>query len=221
MRAAGLLALLLTVCLLPAASAQVPEPAEAVALACATVGGVDPAARELLPVCEQAEPQSSAPAEEDAAAAAPAPPATPQDAEALAQEVLEEVQRIPQDPAGAPERLLAIVATLVQFVRDLIGIPGAIGAHMGASLADARDAAEALADAASTGAADAARATGEGIAKAARATAVAVAALVDVLRPDTASGARGTVAREVPVAGDAVEGLLGLPLRELREPLAG
>lgn len=208
---------LLALLLVPLASAQSPE--EAVALACDTVGGVDPAARELLPVCARAEPQP--PAQEEDAAAPPAPtaspaPAAPQDVEDLAEDVTEEVQRIPEDPAGAPERLLDIIDRVVDFVRELLGLPGAAIDALQGALLNTRDAALAAVDGAREGIATA----GGRIADAAKTTVERVGALLDMLVPDR-DAERATPTKErLPSVTREVDGLLELPRRELGQVLA-
>lgn len=132
--AALVLATIATTCL-PAAAAQAPDPSSVVAEACAAVGSVEPQARDLIPVCPREEPAAAPVATEEAAAPRAPEPATPQDVQALADEVIEDAKKIPEDPAGAPERLLSIVATIVQFVKELLEIPGKVGDAIGAGLA--------------------------------------------------------------------------------------
>lgn len=119
----AVLLLSLVLCL-PASSAQVPaapDPSEAVELACATAGDIEPQARDLVPVCARAQPQPPAAPEAGAEAEAPSPQTVPE----LATEILDDAKEIPNDPASAPDRLLIIVATVVQFVEDLLAAPGA------------------------------------------------------------------------------------------------
>lgn len=132
--AALVLATIATTCL-PIAAAQAPDPSSVVAEACAAVGGLDPQARDLIPLCPREEPAGPSPAAAEEQAAAPPPPATPQDVPQLAAEVLEDARKIPQDPASAPERVLSIVATIVQFVKDLLELPGKVGDAIGEGLA--------------------------------------------------------------------------------------
>lgn len=157
MRLGSLALLLLSLTCLPYASAQVPvppaDPAEAVALACATVEGVEPQARELLPVCDVAEPQPPAAPDEEAPAQAPA---TPQTAPELADEILADAQAIPEDPESAPDRIQAILATILQFLRDAIGAPGTAIAELQADVGELRASVSAAAKDATQGARDAA-----------------------------------------------------------------
>ena len=117
---------LLLLALTPLAAAQVPEPpdpSEVVDQACALLP-VD------VPVCPQQEPPGPAPQqpEEHEHEAPPAPPASPQSAQQLVDEAREDVQGVVEDPASAPDRVASLVATLVQFVKDLLDVP-AQGAH--------------------------------------------------------------------------------------------
>lgn len=214
MRAA--LGLVLLLGFLPLASAQVPE--DPVLLACDTIGGVDPAARDLVPVCARAEPQP--PTQQDDGATPPAPtapaPVAPQDVEDLVADITDEVQRIPEDPAGAPERLAAIVARVVDFVRELLGLPGAAIDALQGALLDARDATLAAVDGAREGIATAAGRIAEG----ARTTAERVGALLDMLVPDR-DAERATPTKErLPSVMREVDGLLELPRGELGQVLA-
>ena len=142
----GIVAALALLASLPLAAAQVPDPTPLVETACAAVGSADPQARELIPVCPREEPAGpAAAAEETAAPAAPAP-ATPQDVQSLAGEIVEDVKAIPNDPSSAGARILSIVATVVQFVKDLLELPAqgaqAVGdafAAAGAAIAGAAD----------------------------------------------------------------------------------
>ena len=129
----ALLAAFALLLLVPVASAQAPDPAEVVAEACSAVGGVLPQARDLLPVCPRADPAPATAADEERAH----PPA-PEEAAQLVEEVLEDVRAIPEDPASAGERVASILATLVQFVRDVLG-------STGDGVADAREALDAAA----------------------------------------------------------------------------
>ncbi|HET6404508.1 MAG TPA: hypothetical protein VFH78_07665 [Candidatus Thermoplasmatota archaeon] len=119
----GIVAALALIASTPPVSAQAPEPDALVEAACATVGAADPQARALLPLCPRDEPAAAAPAEAQAEAPAAPAPASPEGVQELVGEIVEDVQAIPEDPAGAPERLLAIVATLVQFAKDVLGLP--------------------------------------------------------------------------------------------------
>lgn len=208
--------LVLALLLVPLASAQVPD--DPAGLACDTVGDVDPTARDLLPLCARAEPQPPARHDHDATPPAPTAPApvAPEDAEDLAADVTDEVQRIPEDPAGAADRLAAVVAHVVDFVRELLGLPGA-GLHaLQTTLLDARDAALDAVEAAREGLATA----GERIADGARATVERVGALLDWLAPQKDAGHRGLAQEQVPDAAREVDGLLELPGRELGQVLA-
>lgn len=204
MRAA--LGLLVLLAFVPLASAQVPE--DPVMLACDAVGDVDPAARDLLPVCARAEPQP--PAQEDDAAAPPAPsappaPVAPQDAEDLAADITAEVERIPEDPAGAPDRLAAIVARVVGFVRELLDLPGAALDTLQTALLDAREGVQSGLERAG----DAMAAAGVRIADAATTLREAV---VSLLSPERAEDVRAADREPVGRAREAVDGLLELPV---------
>jgi hypothetical protein len=149
-----LVALLALSALLPLASAQVPDPADAVAQACALAGD----ARDLLPMCPQEEP--AAPQQAQEAAAQDAHDHGAQDAPQAAQDVAGEAQDaagdVADDPTTAPDRVAALAATLLQFLKDLLSLP-ALGANaawdgmagVGAAVAGA---ASAAADAVSSGA---------------------------------------------------------------------
>ena len=141
------LALFATLASLPQAVAQVPDPAPVVETACAAVGAADPQARDLIPVCPRVEPAAPAPAPEEAAAPAAPAPASPQDVARLGEEVVEDVKAIPNDPASAGARLLSIVATVVQFVKDLLELPMQGSAAVGDALATAGVAVATAADA--------------------------------------------------------------------------
>lgn len=125
------LAFLALLALAPLAAAQAPDPGALVGAACATVGGVNPDVEDALPVCPRA--PDPAPAEPAAAHEHPAaPPAKPQDAQQLAQDAVDAAQGAVQDPASAPSRLVGLVATVVQFVKDVLtGIGG--GLHAGST----------------------------------------------------------------------------------------
>jgi len=143
MRPALVLASLALLLAAPLAAAQVPDPGQVVDAACATVGGVNPDVESKLPVCPRA--PDPAPADPTAAQEhqhdpAPAAPPQPQDAPALAQEAAQQAQGAAQDPASAPSRILALVATIVQFVKDLIGGVGAGFTAAGTGLHDAASA---------------------------------------------------------------------------------
>lgn len=157
MRLGSLALLLLSLTCLPYALAQVPtppaDPVEAVALACATVEGVEPQARELLPICDVAEPQPPAAPDEEAPAQGPA---APQTAPALVDEILAEAQAIPEDPESAPDRIQAILATILQFIKDAIGAPGTAIAKLQADVGELRASVNAVAKDATQGARDAA-----------------------------------------------------------------
>lgn len=118
----------------PLAAAQVPAPpapGDVVAAAC----GVANAAPVHVPVCPIADPP--APADPNAPHEHPgvpdAPPASPQDAQALAQDAAGQAQGAAQDPQSAPDRAAAVVATIVQFVKDLLHLPAVAGAHVHAA----------------------------------------------------------------------------------------
>lgn len=137
MRRAAILLVLLT--LLPVASAQAPDPADAVPLACAAVGSVDPGARDLLPVCARAEPSAPQaagdPAHDHGAAGDPAA------AGSLVQDAQDTAGDVVEDPASAPDELAALVATVVQAVKDLIGIPVAAARDLASAASEGLDAA--------------------------------------------------------------------------------
>lgn len=145
MRVLGFVAALALLSTLPPASAQVPDPSEAVNLACTSVGSVAPQARDLIPLCPRDEPVTQ-PSTERPAAAPPAPPGppSPEDVATLAEEIAEEAQAIPEDPTSAGDRILAIVAIVVEFVKDLLSIPvsaaAAVGDAIGAAVAAVGDA---------------------------------------------------------------------------------
>lgn len=109
--------LVLLVSLAPAAAAQAPpapDPEAVVALAC----GLDRTVGEALPVCPREEPAAPQPAE--APAHAHEEPA-PQAVDAFAAEAVETVEEVAEDPEKAPTLLVGLVATVLQFVRDLVG----------------------------------------------------------------------------------------------------
>lgn len=108
----------LLLALVPSSSAQ--DPGEVVALLCDATGN-------QLPVCPQQDPQPAQPAA-PAQEAAPQPQADPaQDpagaAGSLAADAQDAVQGSAQDPASAPDRIVGLLATLVQMVKDLLGLP--------------------------------------------------------------------------------------------------
>lgn len=173
----------LALTLLPTAAAQ--DPADVVALVCDATGG-------QLPVCPQQDPQPAQPAE-PAPEAAPAPQADPaQDpagaAGTLAGDAQDAVQDSAQDPAGAPDRVAGFLATLVQMVKDLLGLPAA-------GAAAAWDASVDGVLAAGEGIAAGAQAAGDAAVGAYDATALALSGAFDA-----AGGALGA-------AWDAVSGL--------------
>ena len=244
MRLGSVAALLLLSCLLslPAAMAQAPplppapaDPGEALALACAAVGQVDPSVRDALPVCDQPDPAAPVPGEEEGhaheePAAAPVP-AAPEDAQDLADEIAEDAQAIPEDPAGAPERLMSILATVVQFVRDLIG--GILGAPLqllrnaGAGLEAIGGGIGVVAKGAASAIGDAAAAIGDGAKGAADATRQALAdlgakvsALLDALKPGDAAGAPAQGRDAVADAQQRADGLLELARGQVGQVLA-
>lgn len=193
------LALLL---MMPLAHAQAPEPGTVVEAACAAAGAAD--LDEAIPLCPQVDPAAPAPADEAAEAHDHDAPANPQEALDLAGEAVDTVQSVPEDPAGAPEALAAFVATLVQFVKDLLGIPAALGANAAESLDALGAAAEAARDAvggAAEGARDAVGGAVQGV----------VDAVKDLLaRPEAPTPVRAPA--RVPAADEAgarVDGLLG------------
>lgn len=143
----------------PSASAQVPDPEEAVALVC----GIDPTLRDTLPVCPPEDPAPQEPVEEEHQH-----PGTPEDVPALAEEAAGTVQDIVEDPASAPGEVAGLVATIIQFVKDLLQIP-VVGLSASADAAttvfDGLDAsAQALAEGA-TAASDATVATAQAVAQ--------------------------------------------------------
>jgi hypothetical protein len=129
---------------IPSASAQIPTPSapgDVVAKLC----GVASAAPVHVPVCPIANPpppaDPNAPHEHPGA---PDVPGSPQDTQALAQDAAGQAQGAAQDPQSAPDRAAALVATIVQFVKDLLQLPGIAGAHVHASAVDAGHAIGAL-----------------------------------------------------------------------------
>lgn len=120
MRPAWMLLLVLAVALLPTtASAQVPDPAPVVDQACALLPGDVSGA---LPLCPRQEPD--VPVTPAARHEHPAPQApNPEDAQQLADSVKGQAEGIVEDPSSAPSRLASIVATVVQFVKDVLGLP--------------------------------------------------------------------------------------------------
>lgn len=158
-RALPLVVLALSLALVPSAAAQAPEPGEVVAQACALAGD----AREAIPLCPREEPtapqQPQAPAPGEAHEHGAAEPA-----QEIAGEAQETVGEIAQDPAGAPDRLAAFVATVLQFLRDLLSLPVA-GATLLVEAASAIGAAVAGAASAVAGAtASGAQAAGDAVA---------------------------------------------------------
>jgi hypothetical protein len=109
--------------------------------------------RDKIPVCPTGDPAPADPAAEQHQHE-PTAPGAPQDAPALAQEAAGAVQGAADDPASAPGRIAGLVATIVQFVKDLLHLPVAGAAAVGDGLSKIGDAAQAaghaVADAAST-----------------------------------------------------------------------
>lgn len=113
----SLLALLAgLVLLLPVASAQVPDTPDVVTTVCGALPIAD-----QVPLCPQPEP--AAPADPHEHTPAPQPPAAPEDAQQLADDAAQQAGGIVDEPATAPERVAALAATIVQFVKDLIQVP--------------------------------------------------------------------------------------------------
>ena len=207
--------LLLSVCL-PLAAAQAPAREELVPLACGTVGGVEPQARDLIPLCaERAEPQPSAQPDDEPAAPPQAPPTTPETAEQLAQDVVEEAERLPEDPAAAPERRAAGVAAVVGFLRELLEIPGAAAASIGAALADAGDAVGGAFRGAGEAVEGAAASAVDATKAAMKSAGEALAAALDALRPDVSERARGPPSSKLPVGAEAADELIPLRRRDI------
>jgi hypothetical protein len=178
------LILLALLALAPLAAAQVPQPSEVVATACAALGAA-PDVRDHVPVCPKADPAPADPAaehEHDHGAA----PGTPQDAPALAADAVDTAQQAAQEPASAPSKILGFVATLVQFVKDLLHLPVVAGAHIADGFVSAGHAI-----------ADAATATKDAIATAGAAVHDATAHALDAVKslfapaPSAAHGAPG------------------------------
>lgn len=130
------LALASLVLLAPLASAQVPDVPETpdpVTLVCA-------AAPVDLPVCTQQDPLPPPAREEPPQdAAAPQPSPGPQDAGALPDDARRAVQDVVEDPTSAPDRLAGLAATLLQFVKDLLGLPVAAAEGLAAQATAALD----------------------------------------------------------------------------------
>lgn len=159
---------------LPTAAAQAPDPGDVVLLLCETAGGIEAQARDALPVCPREEPAAPAPAAEEAAAPPPpAAPAAPEQAAALVDEAVATGEGIVEDPPSAGDRLLAFVAGVIAFVKELLQLPIVAAAAVGDAIASAVDAVK-----------GAAAATGDAIASAADAARQAIASLFD--RPDDA-----------------------------------
>lgn len=121
---------------LPQASAQLPTPpapGDVVATAC----GVADAAPVHVPICPVAD--APAPADPNAKHEHTDAPASPRDAQALAQDAAGQVQGAAQDPPSAPDRAAALVATVVQFVKDVLHLPALAGARLHAAAIGAGD----------------------------------------------------------------------------------
>lgn len=209
-RVLPLVVLALLASLAPAASAQ-PDPAAVVEQVCALAGD----ARDALPVCPQEDPAAPAEPAAPEQAAAPAEPAAPTDpegaagaAQGLADEARETAEEAAADPASAPDRIVAFLATIIQFLKDLLALPG-IGAR--AALDGAAFVGGAIADAAvATGQAIAAgaSATGDAIsgafAKVGEVAGGAWDAVVSLFAPAPAETVRdGVAAPDVPEVGAA------------------
>lgn len=212
----GLVAALLTLSLLPTAAAQVPEvpdPEDAILLLCGTVGGVEPQARELLPVCPRVEPAAPG---ANAEAGAPAPPAAPEAPEAaldLAGQAIDTATGVAEDPASAPERLLTLLDTIVRFVKDLLDLPAAGAAEVDASIREVQGAVKDAAATAGAAATDAGARAAGAVKDAASAVASAVASIFD-----TAEAPRTPLAKPS-LSKDAEKAVSELPLDELRQVL--
>lgn len=186
--------------LLPSTLAQAPEPEEIVLLVCATASGLATPAPPL-PVCPPQDPAGPAPAGQAAPPAPAADPAAPEAALDLAGAALAAAQGIPADPAGAPDKLLALVATVLQFLKDLLALPVDAAAAIGASLVDAGEAV---------------KGAGAAVADVTSSLAGKVGALLDSLRPQAGEPALPTAPlARAPRADVALE----LPLGELRQVL--
>lgn len=209
----GLVALLLTVSLLPTVSAQVPTPPDPdtlVLLACDTVSGIEPQARDLLPACEAQEPPAPNAASEAAPPAPAAPPAaSPEAAADLAADVVDRLDDIPEEPTSAPEKLQEIVAIFVDFVERLLDVPGTIGSALAQAAGAVGDAASAA------GAAVAGSATSaiDGVKAAAAQVGEAIASLFDA--PEAAPLPSRPSPVRVPVKAPSLE----LPLGQIRQVL--
>ncbi|MEA3200193.1 MAG: hypothetical protein QOE90_1621 [Thermoplasmata archaeon] len=121
---------LLLVLLAPLAAAQVPDP---VATACGALGAA-PQVKDKVPLCPEESPAPADPADAQHVHNETAPPAIPQDPQGLAQDAQQAAQGAAQDPPSAPSRLAGFVATLVEFVKHLIHLPG-VGAAKAATAA--------------------------------------------------------------------------------------
>lgn len=197
----------------PAPPVPEPDPGEVVELACATLGGPAPDVRDALPVCPRVDPAGPAPADEQHVHD-PAPvPGTPQDVAQLASDVLDDAQKIPEDPAGAPERVASIVATVVQFLRDLLGLPVDAAKAVGGAI-------ETGLDAAGKALADAACAARDAASEATQTLGDAVNAILDSLKPAEAPRVPAHAPKGVPDAGQASDGLLDLARGEVGQVLA-
>lgn len=181
------LCLALLAILAPVATAQVPE--DPVGVVCDVIGGTAPDARDALPVCPDDEPAAPAQGEDTDASHQHASPAPEQEAAALVDQARDAVQSIPEDPAGAPNRVADLVASIVAFVRGLLEVPGAIAdAIVGTAtsaldgiqkaFAVSSDATLSGVRAAAHGIADGARAAVDGVASAARAAVEGVRSLL-------------------------------------------
>lgn len=136
MRLPFVAALAIVVTYLPLAAAQAPDPTPVVEQACAAVGGVDPQARDLIPFCPRQDPAAAPAASEEAAAAPAGPePSAAEGVASLVDETLEDAKRIPEDPAGAADRIASILARVIESLNDLLELPADISVVVGADLA--------------------------------------------------------------------------------------
>lgn len=210
-RAVVTLLLLVLATLVPSASAQVPQPQPVVDQACDTVRGPAPAVADAVPLCPAAAPAAPAAPQHDHDHGAPAPPpANPQDAPALAQSIAEQAQQVPQDPQGAPDHVLVIVETIIQFVKDVLSLPALAGHGIAARVASYQEALAHAADAARAKAAATAEVAKAGIAEAKSTVMQAAATLLQLLSNERAPSTPVTPAPARPTTGDASSRVHGI-----------
>lgn len=212
MRPASPLVLLLVLAsLAPLASAQAPDPAEVVAQACALAGD----AGDLVPLCPREEPAAPQQAQEPAAEQAHDHGAqdAPQAAQDLAGEAQDAAGDVADDPASAPDRLAGLVASILQFLRDLLGLPVAgftlavdAMSAVGSALATA---ASTAASAVATGAQAVASAVADGASYVGDLAAQGVQALASLFAADAPASVDGGLV-DAPAAKAPVDQATGL-----------